>query len=41
MKVIHNLGVTKEVVLDKFEFNREAHLRMSWLRDMYHDLVEA
>lgn len=41
MVVVWDLGVTEVVVLKEFDFNRGVHLRMSWLRDRYDELVEA
>lgn len=41
MVVVRDLRVFEEVVLKEFGFNRGGHLRMSWLRDMYDELVEA
>lgn len=31
----------KEIVLEEFDFNSGGHLRMSWFRDRYNELVEA
>lgn len=41
MVVLRDLGVSKEVVLEEFEFNSGNHIRMSWLHDGYDELVQA
>lgn len=41
LTVARDLGVSKEVVLKEFDFNMGVHLRMSWLWDMYEELVAA
>lgn len=40
MVVVRDLGVTEEVVLKEFYFNKGAYLQMYWLRDRYDELVE-
>lgn len=39
-QVVKDLQVTKVVVLPEFDANRGAHLRTSWLQDMYYELVK-
>lgn len=39
--VVRDLGVSKEAMVEEFDFNRGTHLRMSWLRDRYEELVTA
>lgn len=41
LQVVKDFQVPEDVVQAKFEFNKGLHLQMSWLRDMYHELVEA
>lgn len=41
MMAVRDLGVFEEVVLEEFEFTRGVHLRLSWLRDRYDELVKA
>lgn len=38
--VVQDLGVTKKVMLEEFDFNKGAHFWMSWLLDKYMELVE-
>lgn len=39
LTVVRDFGVSKEVVLEEFDFNRCAHLRMSSLQDRHKELV--
>lgn len=36
-----DLGVSQDVVLKAFDFNKGSHLWMFWLQDRYEELVEA
>ena len=38
MVVVRDLGVIEDIVLEEFEINRGAHLRISWLQDSYDEL---
>ncbi|XP_058734119.1 protein MAIN-LIKE 2-like [Vicia villosa] len=38
---LKDLRVIKESMLEEFKFNRGTHIWITWLRDLYHNLVEA
>lgn len=40
LQVVEDLQVTDVIMLKKFDFDKGAHLHMSWLRDKYHEFVE-
>lgn len=39
MTIVQYLGVTEQHMIDEFRHMRGAHFRLSWLQDMYKDLV--